>query len=151
MASDLASVDAVISAFYESIRHTSEKPQDWERFRALFVPNAVLVQAASNSYFIYEYGIEDYIDEAKYYRDKDPSAEWFETEISREIQQLADVAHVFSIYVHGPTSERTQPKRYTNSFHLVREDVHAFPIGSFVEYKWHITSWHWSAEIPYAG
>ena len=108
-----------------------------------------LGQAASNTYFNYEYGIEDYIDEAKYYRNKGPSAEWFETEVSRDTRQPGDIAHLFSIYAFGGTgSERIQPIRGTNSFHLVKEDVLAFPTSSFVEYKWHITSWHWSAEIP---
>ena len=138
MDSDLATVDAVLSALYEAERHTREKPQDWDRFRSLFVPNAVLIQAASNGYFDYEHGIEDYIDEAKYFRDKDPSAEWYETEVARETHQLDDVAHVFSVHVFGPDAERTQSKRYTNSFHLVKDD----------EGQWHITSWHWSAELP---
>lgn len=109
-----------------------------ERFRSLFVPNAVLVQAASNGYFIYEYGIEDYIEEAKYFRDKNPTAEWFETEVPRETHQLGDVAHVFSTYEFGGTdTDRTQ--RGTNSFHLVKDDKD----------KWRITSWHWSAELPH--
>lgn len=138
MASDLATVDAIISALYQSTRHTSEKPQDWERFRSLFVPNAVLVQAASNSYFNYEYGIEDYIEEAKYLRDKNPTAEWFEAEVSRQTHQIGDVAHVFSFYVFGSPTQRTRPKFYTNSFHLVKDD----------RGNWRVTSWHWSAETP---
>ena len=149
MASDLASVDAVISALYESERHTSEKPQDWERFRSLFVPNAVLVQAASNGYFNYEYGLEDYIEEAKYFRDKDPSAEWYETEMSRKTQQLGDTAHVLSTYEHGPATGHAQPLRGTNSFHLVKKDEYQQRGTSFHRStKWQITSWHWTAEIP---
>ena len=46
IAGDLATIDAVIKALYESTRHTREHPQDWERFRSLFLPNAVLVQGA---------------------------------------------------------------------------------------------------------
>jgi hypothetical protein len=136
MDSDLATVDAVIQALYESTRHTREHPQDWERFRSLFVPNAVLMQAASHG--TYEYSMDSYIEEAQYFRDRDPTEEWYETEVARETHQLDDVAHVFSVHVFGPDAERTQPKRYTNSFHLVKDD----------EGQWHITSWHWSAELP---
>lgn len=151
VANDLETVDSVISALYESTRHTKENPQDWDRFRTLFVPNAVLVQAASNTYFIYEYGLEDYIAEAEYYRDRDPSAEWFQTEVARDIRQLDDTAHVFSIYSYGGTgTERTHPIRGTSSFHLVKEESHTFPTGP-VEHRWQITSWHWTADVPNLG
>jgi hypothetical protein len=147
MANDLATVDAVISALYESTRHTREQPQDWNRFRSLFVPNAVLVQAASNGSF--EYTIESYIEEAQYFRDRDPTQEWFETEVAREPHQLEDVAHVFSVYVFGPSTEGTQPKRYTNSFHLVKIDEYQQRGTSFHQsMKWRITSWHWSTDVP---
>ena len=100
MDSDLATVDAVIAAHYESTRRTKETPQDWQRFRSLFVPNAVLVQAASVGDF--EYSIDNYIEEAQYYRDRDPTKECYETEVARETHQLGDVAHVFSVHVFGP-------------------------------------------------
>ncbi len=144
--SDLATVDAVISALYESTRHTSEKPQDWERFRSLFVPNAVLVQAASIGSF--EYSIDSFIEEAQYFRDRDPTEDWYETELARETHQLDDVAHVFSVNVFGPSTEGSQPKRYTHSFNLVKMDEHERR-GSSVHQstKWQITSWHWSAHV----
>jgi hypothetical protein len=148
MSNDLSTVNAVISALYESTRHTREKPQDWERFRSLFVPNALLVQAASHG--SYEYGIEDYIEEAKYFRDKDPSAEWYEIENSRKTQQLGDTAHVLSTYEHGPATGRAQPLRGTNSFHLVKIEEYQQRGTSFHKStKWQITSWHWTAELPH--
>ena len=147
MAGDLATVDAVILALYESTQHTREKPQDWERFRPLFVPNAVLVQATSLSAF--EYNIESFIEEARYFRDRDPAEESYETEVARETHHLADVAHVFSVYVFGPDAERTQPKRYTNSFHLVKTEEYQQHGTSFHRStKWQITSWLWTAELP---
>lgn len=147
MANDLATVNSVISALYESTRHTREKPQDWERFRTLFVPNAVLVQAASNGSF--KYSIESYIEEAQYFRNRDPTEEWYETEVARETHQLADVAHIFSVYVFGPDAERTQPKRHTNSFHLVKMDEYEQRGTSFHQsIEWRITSWLWSADVP---
>lgn len=146
-ARDLATVDAVISALYESTRHTGEKPQDWDRFRRLFVPNAVLIQAASHGAF--EYGIEGYIEEAQYFRNEDPSEEWYETEVARETHQLGDVAHVFSVYVFGPDIERPRPRRYTNSFHLVKIDEYEQRGTRFIQStKWQITSWLWTAELP---
>jgi hypothetical protein len=145
--SDLATVEAVIAALYESTRYTAEKPQDWERFRSLFVPNAVLVQAASLGAF--EYSIDCYISEAMHFRNEDPSAEWFETEVAWETHKLEDVAHVFSVCVFGPSTEGTQPKRYTNSFHLVKIDEYEQRGTSFHRStKWQITSWHWTAELP---
>ena len=150
MASNHATVDSVVSALYESTRHTREKPQDWNRFRSLFLPNAVLVQAASIGSF--EYSIDSFIEEAQYFRDKDPSADWYETEVARETHQLDDVAHVFSVHVFGPSTEGTQPKRYTHSFHLVRTDDYQQRGTSFHQStKWQITSWHWSAEVPNIG
>jgi hypothetical protein len=147
MSSDLATVDAVITALYESTHHTREKPQDWERFRSLFVPNAVLVQAASIG--SYEYTVDSYVEEARYFRDRDPAEEWYETEVARETHQLGDVAHVFSVSVFGPDAERPQAKRHTNSFHLVKTDEYQQHGTSFHRTTaWRITSWHWSAELP---
>ncbi len=147
MANDLATVDAVISALYESTRHTSEKLQDWERFRSLFVPNAVLVQAASIG--SYEYSIDSYIEEARYFRGRDPTGEWYLTEVARETHQLGDVAHVFSVSVFGPDAERPNAKRYTNGFHVVKTDEYQQHGTSFHRTTaWRITSWIWSAELP---
>ena len=147
MDSDLATVDAVTAALYESTRHTKETPQDWQRFRSLFVPNAVLVQAASLGAF--EYSIDSYIEEAQYFRNEDPANEWYETEVARETHQLGDVAHVFSVYVFGPAAEPRQAKRSTNSFHLVKTDKYQQRGTRFHRTtEWRITSWLWSAELP---
>jgi hypothetical protein len=114
----------------------------------LFVPNAVLVQSASHGSF--EYSIDSYIEEAQYFRNEDPAAEWYETEVARETHQLDDVAHVFSVHVFGPDAARTQPKRYTNSFHLVKTDQYQQRGTSFHRTTaWRTTSWHWSAELPH--
>lgn len=148
IAGDLATVEAVIAALYESTRHTREHPQDWERFRSLFVPNAVLVQAASIS-SSHEYSIDSYIEEAQYFRERDPTEEWYETEVARKTHQLGNVAHVFSVYVFGPEAERPQAKRYTNSFHLVKTDeIQQHGTSFHRSMKWQITSWHWTAELP---
>jgi hypothetical protein len=145
--SDLVPVDAVIAALYESTRHTAEKPQDWERFCTLFVPNAVLVQAASLGAF--EYSIDSYIEEAQYFRDRDPANEWYETEVARETHQLGDVAHIFSVHIFGADAEQSQAKRYTNSFHLVKtDDIQQRGTTFHQSTKWQITSWHWTAELP---
>src|SRR5919199_2533851 len=145
-ANDHATVDSVIAALYESTRHTREHPQDWERFRSLFVAGAALVQAASIG--SYEYSLDSYIEEALYFRNEDPSEEWYETEVARETHQLDDVAHVFSVYVFGPYPGRPRARRYTNSFHLVKTDEYEQHGTSFHHgRRWRITSWHWTAEL----
>lgn len=41
--SDVASIDAITAAVYESISGPAGQPGDWERFRSLFIPEARLI------------------------------------------------------------------------------------------------------------
>ena len=141
MSSDLATVDVVVSALYEAQRHTSEKPPDWDRFRMLFVPNALLVQTGSAyGYYVYD-DLEDYISEAEDLRSKHPLTEWLQVERVRDINRLGEIAHVFSTYDQRYfDGKRTTSTSGVNSFHLAMDN----------QGNWHITSWHWSAENPHA-
>jgi hypothetical protein len=94
---DLTTVDAGVSALYVAQRHTSAKPNDWDRFRVLFVPNALLVQTGSeHGYYVYD--LDDYISEAEDLRSKHPLTEWLQVERVRDINRLGGIAHVFSTY-----------------------------------------------------
>ena len=121
VSSDLATVDAVVSALYEAQRHTSEKPRDWDRFRMMFVPNAPLVQAGSeHGYYLYD--LEDYISEAEDLRSKHPPTEWLQ--VVRDINRLGGIAHVFSAYDQRYfDGKRTTSTSGVNSFHLALDNL----------------------------
>jgi hypothetical protein len=140
MSSDLATVDAMVTALYEAERHTSEKPQDLDRFRTLFMPNALLVQTGREYGWYYVYDLEGYISEAEDLLSKHPLTEWLQVERVRDINQLGEIAHVFSTYDQRYfDGKRTTSSGGVNSFHLAMDN----------QGNWHITSWHWSAEIPH--
>lgn len=133
MSSDLATVDAVASAYYESRPFRRGEQPDWERFRSLFLPSASIVQASHRpGYFYVWHDLDDYI--AEHQALQQPTDELSQVERERNINQLGNIAHVFSTYDQLFTdNERTWSEPGVNSFHLVRDD----------KGQWRITSWHW--------
>src|SRR5690606_15671227 len=45
-AADVASLDAIIAALYETISGPADQPRDWDRFLSLFHPDARLIPTA---------------------------------------------------------------------------------------------------------
>ncbi len=134
--SDLATVDAVISAYYEARPFRVGEHPDWDRFRSLFIPNASIVQAVREPGAFYVYGdIERYIGE--YQATQKPSDEFSQVELARVTNSFIDIAHVFSSYGQGRAADKGNwPIRGVNSFHFARD----------YEGDWRITSWHWCEE-----
>ncbi len=64
MSRDLSAVDAVVSAYYESRPFLRGEQPDWERFRPLFISNALILQAnrSPGHFYIWHY-LDDYIAE----------------------------------------------------------------------------------------
>ena len=85
-AADTESVDAIITAVYESISGPAGEARDWDRFKHLFAPGAQLIpvitrgdttRAAFNS-------IEDYIGRVNNYFQQNG---FFEIEVARKIER----------------------------------------------------------------
>ena len=141
--SDVASIDAIITAAYDVISGPAGKKRDWNRERSLFYPGARLVPTASvpgrNDVELEPQilDVEGYITRAEPLL----KAGFYETEIARRTEQFGRIAHVWSTYESRYDPSDPAPfMRGINSFQL-------FSDGK----RWWILSVYWqheSAEHP---
>jgi hypothetical protein len=134
---DVASIDAIISAAYDSIAGPAGEKRDWERERSLFYPGARLIPTAKADAnddlapkmldvdgFIAR--VEPYFAEHGFY----------EKEIARSIEQFGHIAHVWSTYESRHSPDDPEPfMRGINSIQL-------FYDGN----RWWIVTIYWQHE-----
>ena len=128
---DVASVDSVVAALYDTISGPAGKPRDWDRLRSLFRPEGRLVVHGPAKTTILT--VEDYIGRTTPVFAK---TGFFESEVSRKTEQFGLIAHVFSTYqsVHAP--EDAKPfQRGINSIQLINDGQ-----------RWWVESLVWQAE-----
>ena len=135
---DNTSIDAIITALYDVISGPAGQARDWDRFMALFHPNARLIptgrrQDGSNG--------SNVIDPAGYRERAGPQLEqggFFEIEIARRTEQFGAIAHVWSTYETRRTEADPQPfMRGINSIQLFWDGQ-----------RWWVLSIFWSPEGP---
>ncbi|HVT61358.1 MAG TPA: hypothetical protein VHR45_23545 [Thermoanaerobaculia bacterium] len=137
---DVASPDAVLAAFYESISGPPGKKRDWNRFLSLFFAGARLLPAEGRGHAgtmpevfspeSYLYNTEPYMLKAGY----------IEKEIARRSVRFGKIVQVWSSYrVRHADSDPKPFVRGINSFQL-------FFDGS----RWWIFSLVWQPETPQA-
>jgi hypothetical protein len=120
--SDTGSIDAIIRALYESISGPAGAARDWERFRSLLFPGALLVrtsigpdgvpQARAMDARAYE------ADTTEYFR-REP---FHEAGVASRAQRFGNIAHVMSVYEarHAP-SDPAPFMRGINSIQLLHD------------------------------
>lgn len=134
---DVASIDGIISAMYETISGAAGEPRDWERERRLCLPDARMVpvsRTVEGEYIADVMSIEEYI------RSRTPFFEttgFYETEIARRTEQYGPVAQVFSTYESRTSPGQPPFMRGVNSIQLV-----------FERGRWWIVSVAWQHETP---
>ena len=85
-AEDVASIDAIMKAFYESVAGEPGQTRQWERYQSLFVPDARLIPArsgASGATALY-LTVAEYIDANRVYFEK---GGFFDTEVARRTEE----------------------------------------------------------------
>ncbi len=134
---DTVSIDAVITAMYESISGFAGQPRDWERDRRLYVPGARLVPtrplpgggAAADVF-----DLDGYIESrTPFFAEND----FFEIEIARQEFRFGSVAHVLSAYEGRKAPEGEVIKRGINSIQLFHDGR-----------RWWVVSILWDNERP---
>jgi len=135
---DVATIDAIIAAAYDSISGPAGKQRDWDRERSLFIPGARLIPTAKKA------GEDDvdapqvldvdaYIARVEAYFQKNG---FFEREIARRTEQFGNIAHVWSTYESRHKAGDPGPfMRGVNSIQL-------FYDGS----RWWIVTIYWQHE-----
>jgi len=137
---DVASIDAILTAAYESISGPPGK-RDWNRERSLFIPGARLIPTTENSGETSLVGeivphmldIDGFIERVGDYVEKNG---FYEKEIARRTEQFDQIAHVWSTYESRHKADDPEPfMRGINSIQLFYD-----------ESRWWIVSIYWQHE-----
>jgi hypothetical protein len=135
--SDVASIDAIVTAAYDSISGPAGEKRNWQRERSLYYPGARLIptgkpgengdlapQMLDVDGFIAR--VEPYFAEHGFY----------EKEIARRTEQFGHIAHVWSTYESRHNADDPEPfMRGINSIQLFHD-------GS----RWWIVTIYWQQE-----
>ena len=134
---DVSSVDAIISAVYETLSGPIGQERPWDRSRSLFHPSARLTHTqwkqGGTEAIIFPMTHEEHIAAVSGYT---VERGFYEEEIGREVISYGTVTHVFSTYAYH-SEDGTMNGRGINSFQLF-----------FDGKRYWITSVIWSQEAP---
>ena len=108
--SDVASIDAIIEAVYDSISGPAGQKRDWERERSLYYAGARLIPTAkpgTNSNLAPQIlDVDGFIARvAPYFAENG----FFEKEIARRTEQFGHIAHVWSTYESRHNADDPEP------------------------------------------
>jgi hypothetical protein len=135
---DVASVDAILAAVYDTISGPAGEPRDWARFRGLMHPDGARLMATvareDGTFELAVFTPETYID-----RVDEPftSRGFFERELHREEQRFGHVAHAFSTYAISSEADGEVLRRGMNSYQLWYDGR-----------RWYVVSILWDDERP---
>jgi hypothetical protein len=135
---DVSSMNAIIAALYDVISGPTGKKRDWDRMRSLFIPGARLIPSGRRPNG--EVGhrvidVEGYISASAPFLEKEG---FYEREISRQVEEWGNIAHVFSTYESKHNVGDEKPfARGINSIQLLNDGK-----------RWWIVTVFWEGESP---
>jgi hypothetical protein len=133
---DVASMDAILAATYDSISGAAGKKRDWNRVRSLFLPGARLIPMAKGKDGVWAaevLDVEGYIARAGDYLEKNG---FFEREVARRTEQFGHIVHAFSTYESRHKADDPKPfMRGINSIQLMYDGK-----------RWWIVTIYWQHE-----
>ncbi len=134
---DVASIDGVVSALYQTMSGGKGEVRDWNRLRTLFRPDARLtsqrLEKGTGKMLTRVSTVEEYIGGSVSYFGKEG---FYQTELLRETERYGQMAQVLSSYEVKRKKEDAQPYRRTlNSIQLVSDGQ-----------RWWIQSLVWQSE-----
>ena len=114
---DLSSIDAIVKAIYQTISFPKGEEPNWDRFRALFSPNALLIRITQDG--VNKMDIEGFILSFTERIRKGLIRSFREAEISRKTDAFGGIAQVFSTYVKNVNPDDSESSvRGINSIQL---------------------------------
>ena len=134
---DVASPEAIVTAAYDAIQRAPGEPFDWDRFRTLYLPGALLLpnteQTGGTPRTLTAEGFIEWVDRVAPAQPGDRG--FAEEEVHHVVHRYGDVATVFSTYTKRFADSDEVLGRGINSFQLVRRDG-----------RWWIASIAWDEE-----
>ena len=119
---DFATIDAIITAMYESISGRKGEPRQWDRDRTLHHPKALLIPAkqAAGGPAAGVFDFDEFVASRAPYLD---ATDFYEVEIGRQEFRFGVIAHVLSSYEArtAPAPAGTVLRRGVNSIQLMHD------------------------------
>jgi hypothetical protein len=132
--SDVESIDAILTALYDVISGPAGD-RDWDRFRSLFTPNAILVPMVptpDGSTPVRVLTAEDYITRVGPFFGENP---FYEVEAGRTLDRYGNVANAMSAYESRRAPGEAPFARGINTITLVTDGA-----------RWYVASIAWDQE-----
>jgi hypothetical protein len=133
---DVESLDAIMAALYNVISGPAGE-RDWNRFRSLFLPEArmgAVRKKPDGTFTASSFTPDGYAERAgKYFKEKP----FYESELSRKVEQFGQEAHVFSTYESRIAPAEKPFARGINSLQLFNDGK-----------RWYVVSIFWDEERP---
>ncbi len=120
-AADVATVDGIVAALYDTISGPAGKPRDWDRLRSLFRNDGRMVvhsQGKDGALNTRVLTIEDYITRTTPVFAKEG---FYESELARTSEKFGQIAHVFTTYEARHAPGEKPFIRGINSLQLVND------------------------------
>ncbi|MFO7563374.1 MAG: hypothetical protein R6X02_12085 [Enhygromyxa sp.] len=140
---DVESLDAIVTALYDSISFEQGDRPRWDRFCSLFQPTAVMVRVdprltaipmrEREDPAVRVSSIDDYVARTTAAIESGALPAFCERELTRRTEVFADLAQVFSTYERS--AEGGELRRGINSMQLVKDGA-----------RWWIVSLSWADE-----
>jgi hypothetical protein len=133
---DVASVEAILGAFYAVPAGAPGEARDWDRFRSLFVPDARMIPArpgaAGASAALY-LTVQNYVEANKTYFEKGGFAD---REVSRRTESFGNIVHVWSTYEsRRKPSDAAAYARGINSIQLLKDGERYWIVNVFWDHE----------------
>jgi hypothetical protein len=121
--SDVATLDAILHTFYETVSGAVGQPRDWDRFRSLFLPDGRLmpiVSMAGEKAGVRFLSTEDFIQRVEpIFAVED----FWERESNRQTETSGHFAHVLSFYECLRSPDGSPFERSVNSIQLFNDGL----------------------------
>jgi len=132
--SDVSSIDAIIKTVYESITFREGEEPDLDRFRSLFITNALFTRITPDG--VNKMDLDGFISSFSNRINTGAMKSFSETEISRKTHSYGSIAQVWSTYKKGiNTEDPVSSGRGINSIQLFNDGK-----------RWWISSILWQDE-----
>lgn len=131
---DVDSPDHIVAALYATISGPAGE-RDWNRFRALLLPEARFTTSTIDDAghpVLRRRSVDDYIDKAGHYFAEHP---FYESGITSKIQRFGNIAQVFSSYQSRSAPDAKPFQRGINAIQLLNDGT-----------RWWILSILWDSE-----
>ena len=133
---DVATIDGIIDALYDTISGAANEPRDLRRFRSLFIPGARLIPTAPDPA---GGTTADVLDVEGFLRRVDEPFKvtgFYEREAARRTDRYGNIAHVFSTYESRHSPDDAVPfNRGINSIQLLRDGARWWVVTIFWDYE----------------